>query len=255
MRVSELREHLRSVHLDDVSNLVDGPDDSLAGADTTLRLFKAAQEDMARRTWCIVDQSTATVGSPAVPFCTIPLSGYSGLRVVPYHKFIIRVVKARFSDSEIPLRWSQSSYITPGAIDTTPQPDYFDVNAQYTYSAGRPGKYALDAATRQIEFDRPLDATTAALSLMLRVVRQPVVTLTYDLEPEVPEEYHLDLCDFVAGKILTAPTMDAGLRRAGQEYLKQWEATIVRVRREVRRREAVPGGWVFGGWAGEDLQR
>lgn len=251
MKLSELFEHLRIVYLDQVSNLIDGPTDDLYGPDTLARLFHQAQEDMAKRTFVLVNDDVASYGSPATELCTVALTGRTNYRNVAINPKIIAVYRVALSDSDVPLKRSHTRFINVQPDSITPEPSYWDVNQTYTQTAGRPSRYATDMELGRIEFDRPLDATTAALSLRLSVAHLPLVTLAasdLNAEPEVPAEEHLTLCEFVAGKLLSNPNLDTEVRRYGATFTQNWEAAIRRLSNRRRDRERGPGGWVFGRW-------
>ena len=247
MQIGELIDHVRVVYLDDDSAQVEGDPDYLFGNETIVRLFNEAQRQLCRRAYVLVDNEESAIA-------TIDLDSpidYTGLRSVPYDSKIIRVMKVRFSDSDLPLLTSVAKFTDPPPYGSLPDPNYFNVNQPYTFTSGRPGKYALDSSTRYILFDRPLDADTAALDLKLRVARYPLVDLSDDLdqEPEVPEDFHLGLCEYVAWKLFASPNIEAANTAAMRQAKQNWEEVVLEARRSTFQRMQHQPGWIFGAWA------
>lgn len=252
MELGELIDHFRTVHLDDISQQVDGQPDEMFGVESIVRLFNNGQDEFARKTWCLLDDETNTLS-------TINLdadaanggANYTGQKLVRYSTRIVRILRARFSDSDVPLAITGYGYSEPTAAHRFSM-EPFDVNVVHTLSPGRPAALFLDAQTRFLKFDRPLDAATAALDLKMRVVHMPWVKLQSDLveaSPEIPEEYHLGLCDYVGKELLKGPNLEAEGRRLRALYATDWAASITAGRREFRRKTQGPIAFKFGGWA------
>jgi hypothetical protein len=109
--------------------------------------------------------------------------------------------------------------------------------------------------TRRIRIRRKPDATAAALKLQMTVVRMPlnaITTAAKDKEPEIPEEFHLDLTLFAAGKCLSHPLVDAGDRRQGLAWLEEFEGRVKEAKRDRLRFQQSEPQFRFGGWAGAD---
>jgi hypothetical protein len=253
MELGELVDHFRVVYLDDVSNQIEGQPDEMFGVESIVRLFQAAQDELARRSWCIIDDERGSV-------CTIDLDNdtandnadYTDEQLVPYSAKIVRVLRVRFSDTSVPLMISGFGYAEPRAYPPQSSMQPWDVNSQMTLDSGRPVAVMLDADSTYLKFDRPLDDDTAALNLKLRVARKAITALTpddMDASPEVPEDYHLALCDYVGKELLKGPNLEADAMRLRGVYTKDWEMNVVHAKREVRRRLQGKVGWRFGGWA------
>jgi len=253
MELGELIDHFRTVYLDDVSNQVDGQPDELFGHESIVRLFQAGQDEFARKTWCIVDDEQAAI-------CTINLdldatnnnANYTGEQLVPYSPKIIKVIRARFSDSDVPIALTGFGYSELRWFPTAGNLRPFDVNVVSSLTSGRPASIFFDSDSVRMKFDRPLDASTSALDLIMRVVRKPITALTSDdleASPEIPEDYHLALCEFVGKELLKGPNIDADGRQLRANYAQNWQARIVEGKREMRRRMQGPIGWRFGAWA------
>lgn len=251
MKTSELIAECRAA-LDDQSSLVTGDPDKLWSQERILRQLIAAQRIFARETWTIVDDSTT---SPAVTVVTLiaDQADYS------LHVSVLGVLSARLSDSDRPLgrkSWSQ--------IYGHPLPDsqFFDTNSPLQMAAGRPQIFATDTATSKITFWRKPSAAAILLAptSRLRVARLPLnpLTLATDSSPEIPEQYHLDLCDYVTGRLLkNTANNDTGeaqgeARRIGRSMLDDFAAAINRAQNAVKRMNSPTPAFRLGAWAGDD---
>jgi hypothetical protein len=249
MKTSELIAECRAA-LDDQSSLVVGDPDKLWSQERILRQLIAAQRIFARETWTLVDDTTPTV---------VQITLIDGQADYALHASILGVLSARLSDSDIPLgrrSWSQI-YGQP-----LPDPEFFDTNSPLQMFAGRPSRFATDTATSKITFWRKPNAAVIALAptARLRVARLPINTLTLatDTSPELPEQYHLDLCDYVTGRLLkNTANNDTGeaqgeARRIGRSMLDDFAAAINRAQNAVKRMNSPTPGFRLGAWAGDD---
>ena len=106
--------------------------------------------------------------------------------------------------------------------------------------------------TRRVRVRRKPDATAAALKLQMTVVRMPlndISTANCDKEPEIPEEFHLDLALYAAGKCLSHPLVDSGDRRQGKDWLSEFDAVVREAKRDRMRFQQSEPQFRFGGWA------
>lgn len=249
MKTSELIAECRAA-LDDQSSLVVGDPDKLWSQERILRQLIAAQRIFARETWVIVDDSTTAVTSITL---IADQADYT------LHVSVLGVLSARLSDSDRPLgrrSWSQI-YGTP-----LPEPDHWDTNSPLQITAGRPTLFATDTATSKITFSRKPSAAAIALAptARLRVARLPLnpLTLANDNSPELPEQYHLDLCDYATGRLLkNTANNDTGeaqgeARRIGRSMLDDFAAAINRAQNAVKRMNSPTPAFRLGAWAGDD---
>jgi hypothetical protein len=82
----------------------------------------------------------------------------------------------------------------------------------------------------------------------MKVARLPIKELTLDdidASPEVPEEYHLQLCEYAAGKALTLPNVDADQKPEGRRLLAAFDLIVKEARQERQRAEAGTNRWNF----------
>lgn len=244
MKTSELLDHLAVHVLDDRADMLNGSSDELWSDEFLIRLFNEAQRIICRTAWVLEDVAHATAG-------TIQL----GLNQKDYalHKSVVRVLSGRLSDSELDLTRVPYDLSRPQANVAAPY-DFFYPDFPYNDTPNRPIALATDVATRTLRVRPAPDATAAGLQVLLRVSRMPVTFLTVDApdrEPEIPEEFHLSLCDFVASKALAIPAADASLRSAAKDYAADWKEVVRVARRDRERAEMAPGVWKFGGWASQ----
>lgn len=87
------------------------------------------------------------------------------------------------------------------------------------------------------------------LTLRLRVVRKPLVTLTdadLDAEPEIPEDHHIEMLDYAAYLALRIVDDDAGAPKRAEEFRQMFEAHVAEGRALAMRKLFAPTGWGFG---------
>ena len=234
MNLEELLEHI-GTYLDDRHDLVDGDPDELWSDALIVRFLNQGQRIHARRAWSIIDESHTTAG-------VIVLK--TGVAVYPLHRSVLRVLMATPSDQDWPLGRSSD------AILRLAQPKFdapYDLNGA-SVETGRPLAFATDAATRTMRIFRTPTSTENGLKVNLKVARLPVEWLDIgntDGEPEIPDEYHLDLADYACGRCLTQPTVDGQGKTDGRELLTNFNAAVMEARRDRQRAEMEPGPWVF----------
>ena len=242
MKLSELIAHVAGAVLDDRTAMLNGSPDSLWSNAVLARYFRRAEDIFATRTRCIIDDTTAAC-------CSITLVAEQARYAL--HTSVLRVLSVTPNDTEVDLARFAYDSLRP-RFDSTP--GYFDVNLTYTEAPGRPLWFGTDKATKVLQI-RPApraEDVTAIGTLNLRVVRRPITPLTVDdldAEPEIPEEYHLDLCDYVAYRALSQPTVDSDGKREAKDFLGTFERSIRTAKADRITSEAAPPQWQFGGWA------
>lgn len=110
--------------------------------------------------------------------------------------------------------------------------------------------------TRTLRIDTAPDADAADLKIILTVVRLPLVELQAsapDCEPEVPEEFHLELARFAAGSCLkNTADIDSELRGLGRQWVKDFEDMVKDGKRDKQRLQQSPPRFRFRGWVNGD---
>lgn len=244
MQLSEILVHVRGVLDDRNDALVNGPPDELWDSDILCRYLMDGQRIFCRKAWPIVDATT-----PAC--CVIALQ--ENIKVYPWHASVVAILSVTPNDTDIPLEGISYNLMAPQPF--TSLPDYYAVPPlPMVEQPGRPGWYSTDEATRTLRI-RPApdaNAVTSVVQLNLRVARLPINTLTPstpDLSPEIPEEYHLDLCDYVVGRALMQPNVDTETRDEGAKFVAAYYQKLRAAKNDRLIAQRQPGRYVFGGWA------
>lgn len=231
MKLSELLDYTGKDYLDDRTDMLDGEPDELWSDATLVRYFNEAQRRLCRRSWVITD-----VGHPTAGVIVLQEGKY----LYDYHKSVMHIYSAVPADTDSPLGRTTEGYL---GYQQSDDPDFFDINQVYTRTPGRPYAVSLDAGTRTMRVVPTPTATETGLRVLLRVARMPVKWLSLDdveAEPEIPEEYHLALATYAAGRCLTHPNVDASAKTEGRQFLADFEKVISEARQDRQRREAVP---------------
>lgn len=245
MKLSEILEHLAADVLDDRADLVEGEPDSIWKASTLVRYLSQAERMLCKQAWVLQDQTTPEV-------CEIQL--VAGTDKYAVHKSVLFVQAVRLSDSDVDMKRLSYDNLRPrGSFDESL--GAFGSSTQYVTAPGRPHSWTTDRPYRTIYLRDKPDAASALLKLRLKVTRMPLVELTVDdleASPEIPEEYHLDMCDWAAYKALSQPNVDGEARAAAREYRDAFKQTVKDASLQVHIAEFGPGTFRFGGWAGHD---
>lgn len=244
MKTSELVSHVTGAMLDDRAELVSGENDELYSDTVVVRYLNEAQRVLCRRAWVLEDTTGAN------PATLIPL--IENRTDYALHKSVLFVKSVRLSDSDIDLRRAgyNDNRLLPWPVVV--DPDYWDQNTVLTETAGRPSKFSTDMGTRIIRVRQKPDATAAALSLKLVVVRMPIKDLDLadgNRAPEVPEDFHLDLTLYAAGKCLSnTADIDADQRSLGRAWVKEFDDKVAEAKRDRQRLQQSEPQARFGGW-------
>lgn len=190
MTLGELLAELRQNILRDVSTLVDGPDDGDLYTDESLILYiRDAQEKFVTGTLCLRDSITPALTNIAL---------VEGQADYALDRRVISVYLGKYKT----LRLGRSSYsslfgagnhITPNSAQYEPQ------------GVGEPRLFYTDKDTSMIGVYPTPGSEQAGDIVRLQVARRPLVPLTktdLDAEPEIPEEYHLDLLEWATWRAL-----------------------------------------------------
>lgn len=239
MKLSEMLDYVGAEYLDDRADLVDGDPDSLWSDKTIVRYLNDAQRILCRRAWVLQDEGTAEVG-------TVVLR--TGAPSYPLHKSILSVLMATPEDQEFPLTKHEDAALRQSRPYSD---DLFPVDQDTTQTSGRPIGYAVVGTPGKLTMRvyRTPSATEQGLRLLLKVVRMPTCWLEAAKtaeSPEVPEEWHMALCDYAAGRCLTMPTVDSANKVDGRALLKSFDEQVWEARRNRQRAEGTVSRWAFG---------
>lgn len=248
MRLEEMLRYTAKEFLDDRTDLVDGDNDSLFSDEYLCRMFNEAAKILCRRAWVIVE-----FGS--VPAGVITLR--TGVSLYPLHESVLRVYDGTPTTQAAPLGRTEdinlrdTSVITPYPADAFSAVELGSAASLAGGSAtlsGAPLAFATDAASRTARVFPPPTATQNGLKVYMKIARLPIKELTLDdtdAEPEVPTEFHLQLCEYAAGKALTLPNVDGDQKVEGRRLLAAFDQVVKEARQERQRAEASTYRWNF----------
>lgn len=236
MNLQELLSHTTTYLDDRTENLIDGDPDSLWSDATILRYLNEAQRILCRRAWVIID-----IGNPTAGMITLA----EGVSTYALHTSVIRLYDGTV-ESETPSipRYTDAALRAP----RSPSLEAFDINRSETYTPGAPIAVASDAGSRLVRVIPAPAAAQTGTRVLLKVARMPIVYLTLDdteASPEVPEEYHMGLCDYAAGRCLTQPNVDGQAKTDGRILLAGFDNLVIEARRERQRAEMAPARFAF----------
>jgi hypothetical protein len=215
MNLGELIEHTRNHVLRDEA----APP---LWSDTELTLyFNEAQVQFARRTHSLADETSDFTF----------LTTEAGVSTYELDSRIVFVGEIIHEDTGIRLR------------DTTRR------SIPKRHTNGRPVAYALDAAMKSIRL-APTPDDEYVLDLL--VARKPLSKLLNDNdEPEIDEDYHLTLCDWVVYRALKNNDPEQTNTVAAEEFKKQWEEAVRDAKRDLYRMRSGPRPKAVSNWTGK----
>lgn len=229
MQLKELLEHASAEVLQDRAALVSGPAKRVWSDAVLVRYFNEAEQRFARGTYCLIDSTSA--------FCTITL--VAGTTEYALDSSILQVLNARMSDNTIDMK-----RVTHESLDAA-------IYAGAVASPSYPWVWSLDEGTRLLRIYPTPDATAAANTLKIRVIRRPTSALSLSAltaEPQIPAEYHLALCDWVYYRALSHQDVDGSARKEAMAFRAEFTQAVKEARAEMKRLYQPPGSLCFGGW-------
>ncbi len=211
MNVADLLTHTRTRYLRDESPPY------LWGASELLLYLNEAENIFARRTHVLTDTDSAFTSITTV-------AGQSRYALDRRIVFVLEV----YDDTGCKMR-----NVTRGKLPRTPY-------------EGKPRMYTLDAGVSSLRFGPIPDA---AYEFEMVVARKPLAAMTSKFdEPEIPEEYHLTLCDYVAYKALRNNDTEASNTTAAENFRVDWEKRLVEAKREAYHLRAGSSPRVVSDW-------
>lgn len=248
MNLAELLEELRSNVLRDSSGLISGPSDLLWTDETLVKYLNDGQRRFARRTLCLRDGNTPDC-------CEVTLN--EGVINYTLHRSVLAVLSARNED--------QTFFIPRGGQTATMgsmQPETEPYGSWSTAVPTAPGLPRIWTTDEQIEagdtnnlqvihmtvYPAP-SAAEEGKRVFLRVARLPLVNFDVsDLtrEPEIPEDYHLDLLEWVAYRAKRNWDVDGEDKKSADNHKARFEQCIAEALQEAKRKVFVPAQWQFG---------
>lgn len=241
MNLEELLDHARG-YLDDVSDISAGDPDLLWSDELLVRYLNEAQRILCRRSWVIIETGIAPAGVITLATDKVLYS---------LHKSVLRVFDATPTTQSAALgRGNDFDLRNPYLLSM----DAFDIGVAASLAgialpaAGAPEAIASDAGTRALRVFPPPAAAQNGLQIMLKIARMPVCFLDVNKmtgTPEVPEEYHLWLTDYAAGRCLKQANLDSVAKALGQELLDDFALHVREARQDRQRASLGNDRWVF----------
>lgn len=247
MTLAELLDELRSNVLRDSSGLLMGPSDLLWTDETLVRYLNDAQRRFARKTLCLRDGTTAEC-------CEVVLT--AGVSEYTLHPSVLAVLSARNED--------QTTFIPRAgqtAVSGSMQPDT-EPYGSYSTAQTAPGLPRMWNTDDEVDNDGSNSYSVIHFSvyptpsadeegkkIYLRVSRLPLVN--FDVantaqQPEIPEDYHLDLLEWVAYRAKRNWDVDGGDKTMAESHKARFEECVAEAIRETKRKVFVPAQWQFG---------
>lgn len=204
MNLGELIEHTRVVVLRDRALPSQWSDDSL-----TL-WFNEAHDQFARRTHCLTDEDADFT----------QLTTEIGVSTYTLDERVVFVGEVWFSDDTQPLRSAARARMPRGV------------------GRSKPRIFSTDAGVRKLRLNPTPDA---AYDLSMYVARKPLKRLLNATDvPEIDEDYHLMLCEWVAYRALRNNDVDGSNLIEADKFRANWEVAIRDAKRDVMRYRAAP---------------
>jgi len=99
-------------------------------------------------------------------------------------------------------------------------------------ATGTPLLFTCDEAAKKI---RLYPVPDSVMTINLRTARLPSSAIATYSSPEIPEEYHLDLAEFVAGRLLKNNDVDGQSVGAADRHMADWNQRVSEAKREYYR--------------------
>ena len=232
MNLRDLLGELRRNVLRDASTAANGRevDDSIWSDDALLLYIRDAEEKFASQTLCLRDSRTTSVANIVL---------VAGQEEYALDRRVISVLAAQL-DGRMVLgranwgtRFGADSQLTPNTSYQAPR------------ETGEPRIYYTDRDTGFLGVYPSPSATAAGKVVRLQVARRPLVPLTkndLDAEPEVPEQWHLDLVEWAAWRAMRNhdPDLDndadaiALTRSRFEQHRTRFEAAVLECKRDMK---------------------
>lgn len=196
MTLEELAQHVRAAQLRDEA------EPFLWSWNEIILYFNEAESIFARRTHCLIDDE-----SDFTQIVTKP-----GVNKYKLDSRIIHVRSIRHENGT-PVRHRPRKSMPASMTES------------------RPTHYNVDSGTNRI---RLIPVPDDEYTLQMEVARKPLKPMANQFDtPEIPEEYHLALTDWVVFKALSNNDPEGSNTEAAAEFRATWEMSLVAAKREV----------------------
>lgn len=247
MTLAELLLLLREGILNDRTDRISGTPDYL-WSDALLTMYiNEAERKFAADSLVLRDGSTDEVTR---------IELIAGQTIYPLHPSVLGVVSAKREDVQHDLVRVGHAFLN----SYRPMEDTWVADTQYcTLPPGPTMAYSTDEEITDRDSDSRTQATLRVYPapsadqdgqvIRLRVVRKPLDLLRLDVpsgRPEIPEDHHIEMLDWVAYLALRIVDDDAGAPRRAEEFRRMFEANTRAARAVAMRKMFTPLGWGFG---------
>lgn len=261
MTLQDLLDTLRTDILRDTSDAVEGDDPRLWSTATLVRYLNEAQRVFVKKS--LVLRSKLTLNLVALQ------------KEYDLDAAVFAVISARYmgnsnyQDGQLVLNSglpSGTTIVPPSQVDLgrvghsdiqtyqyAPDSRYWDVNRMDRLPPGLPltfdtDEYVDTAGVMVMRFYPMPSADYAPSVVEMRVCVLPTKLDSKDLnqEPDVSEDYQLQLLDYVAFKCFSTPDTDGGNPQLAQTFKDQFDRNAEIARREMLRKMFTPQAWGFG---------
>ena len=174
-----------------------------------VRFLNQAESDFARRTHCLIDdESTFTTLTTVIGQSTYTLDD----RII-----FVKELGLVLDDGE-----GNLTYRELGDKTRHQQRD--------NYAQGCPYSYNLQVARNKL---RLYPVPDAEYTIKLSVARKPLRAMSNPKDvPEIPEEWHLCLCDYAAGRALINNDPERANMQSKNEFMASWDLHVRDAKRE-----------------------
>lgn len=222
MNLSELIGHLRCSVLRDDAKPYLWQDTEL------LRFINQAQNEFCRRTLCLIDDSSSFASFQTV----------SGQASYSLDDRIIFVGELGIETDD-----GNGNLSYHELVDRTRH------QLRNSYSQGRPYGFNLQVATNKIRFYPVPDAV---YQIRMVVGRLPLRDLQNGKDvPEIPERYHLTLCDYAASLALMNNDPERAQMQAMRDFRGSWDLHVRDAKREFTNLRSGPTPKARANWTGK----
>lgn len=164
---------------------------------------------------------------------------------------IIDVVELAEGEPSYPID-SKILHVSSAAVEGASQPlrdyTYRHLPNLLSESVGQPRMFVLNQRNHTIRFYPVPDQ---AYTVNLLVASLPTQQIACDTEPEIPEQYHIDLPEFAAFRCLRNPEVDGSNLGSADTFEKSWRDRVAEAKREYYRLRMGPNPVARNNWTGK----
>lgn len=222
MKAKDLLSELRDNILRDRSTAVrPSAEDNLWSDAALMRYINEGYNRFARKALAIRDAST-----PEVTQLTLQ----SGVASYPLDRRVVEVYHGEVNGTEVVSSSHPSTRGWPAAVALQPA-------RNAVVAPGRPRLFVVDETNRTLRLVPAPNADFAGATLQLTVARLPMkpLTLAENNEPEIDEDFHLELLEWAAWRALRNHDVDGENMAKASAHKTQFNAAVDDYKRHMKR--------------------